>query len=159
MLKFLTIAFLALVSIATLPDTASAGPKQCIKNDSGTSLSVQFYLDGNKKKGNKNLTVGFEVCQNIGNDNKLAFATVKCNGCAWAEGAAKTAVIVAGTGAFGVCVVATAGECVAEIPLFVEATALAVSSIPPSFKGKLIVVPGYNKTTHINGNAFGLHIQ
>ena len=136
-----------------------AEAKQCIYNDSATSLNVTWYNgDGKKAKNasNSNLTFGYKAC--LTNKN-LGFATVKCNGCAWAAGAAKAAVIVGGTAAFGVCVVATAGECVFEAPLFAEGTAEAVRAIPPSFKGKLVVVPNRGKTTKISGNAFGLKVN
>lgn len=159
MMRFLTLAFLALAGLAALPGTASANSKQCVKNDSGTSLSVHFYgQNGEAYAKNTNLTYGFSVCHTV-SDGKSAYATVACNGCGWAEAAAKTAAIVAGTGAFGVCVLASDGECAAEWELFASGTAAAVESIPPSFKGKLVVVPGYNSTTHITGNAFGLHVK
>ena len=136
----------------------SAEAKQCIYNNSGASLKVTWYnskADKDKGASNDNLTVGFQACQN---NPKLGFAVIECNGCAWGEAAAKTAVIAVGAGAFGVCVVATSGECLMEGPLFVEATIEAVKAIPPAFKGKLVVVPNKGKTTKIEGNAFGLKI-
>lgn len=159
MVKFLALGFLALVSFAAVPTSARANSKQCVKNDSATSLSVRFYgQNGEAYAKNTNLTYGFTLCHTV-SDGKAAYATVACNGCAWAEGAAKGAVIAAGAGAFGVCVVATDGECLAEWEIFAEGTALAVKSIPPSYNGKLVVVPGYNGTTTITGNAFGLHVK
>jgi len=133
--------------------------KQCIYNNSGTSLKVTWYnASGKKDKGasNNDLTVWKQACQN---NDKLGFAKIECNGCAWAEAAAKTAIVVGATGAFGVCVVATGGECVAEAPLFAEATYEAIMAVPPAFKGKLIVVPNKGKTVKIEGNAFGLKVK
>jgi len=158
MMKYLTLALAALVSFVALPTSASANSKQCVKNESATSLSVHWYhQDGSKGPTNTNLTYGFELCHTV-TDGKPGYATVSCNGCGWAETAAKAAVVVAGSTAFGVCVVATSGECVMEGPGFAETTVEAVKSIPSSFKGKLVVVPGYNGTTNIKGNAFGLTV-
>ena len=136
-----------------------AEAKQCIYNDSATSLNVTWYNgDGKKAKNasNSNLTFGYKACLT---NKDLGFATVKCNGCKWAAGAAKAAVVVGGTAAFGVCVVTTGGECLAEFELFAAGTAAAVKAIPPSFKGKLVVVPNRGKTTKISGNAFGLKVN
>jgi hypothetical protein len=158
MMKYLTLALAALVSFVALPTSASANSKQCVKNDSATSLSVHFYDQaGNAGAKNTNLTYGVTVCHTV-SDGKPGYATVSCNGCGWAETAAKAAVVVAGSTAFGVCVVATSGECLMEGQGFTEATIEAVKAIPSSFKGKLVVVPGYNGTTYIKGNAFGLSV-
>ena len=150
---------LMLATISIGFSVKSAEAKQCIYNDSGTSLKVTWYNNkAGKDKGasDNDLTFGRKACQ----DNpKLGFAVIECNGCAWAEAAAKTAVIAGATGAFGVCVVATAGECLMEGPLFVEATILAVQAIPPHFKGKIVVVPNKGKTIKIKGNAFGLKVD
>jgi hypothetical protein len=160
MLKYFAIVLgLSMGLLFAGSDTAEAASKQCIYNDSATILKVTWYNpSGGKDKGasNDSLSYGFKACQ----DNKnLGFAVIECQDCTWAEASAKAGVIYGKNGAFGVCVFATAEECTENLEGFAEATAYAVSQIPPSFKGKMVVVPDDGKTQTITGSAFGLKVN
>jgi hypothetical protein len=160
MLKYFAIVLgLSMGLLFAGSDTAEAASKQCIYNDSATILKVTWYNpSGGKDKGasNDSLSYGFKACQ----DNKnLGWAVIECQGCGWAEASAKAAVILGGAGAYGVCVYQTKGECTGNLEGFAEATAYAVSQIPDSFKGKMVVVPDKGKTQNITGNAFGLKVK
>lgn len=160
MLKYLAIVLaLSMGLLFAGSDTAEAASKQCIYNESSTALKVTWYYpSGEKDKGASwdSLSYGFKACQ----DNKnLGFAVIECQNCTWGEASAKAAVIYGKNGAFGVCVFATAGECTENLEGFSEATAYAVSQIPPSLKGKMVVVPDKGKTQKITGNAFGLKVK
>lgn len=158
MLRYLAVV-LSLSLSALLGNSEAAQAKQCVYNDSGAVLNVTWYnANGHKDDGSSNssLSVGFQACQDNSN---LGFAQIQCNGCIWAEVAAKTAVIAGGAGAFGVCVIASGGQCTAASGIFVTATTQAVQAIPPAFNGKLVVVPNQGSTIKIGGNAFGLKVE
>ena len=158
MLKYISIILTLSIGLV-LTNSEAAEAKQCIYNDSATDLKVTWYnANAQKDHGasNDSLSFGYQACQNNSN---LGFAQIECNGCIWGEVAAKTAVIAGGAGAFGVCVIASGGECAAEVELFAGATAAAVEAIPPAFNGKLVVVPNKGKTVKIGGNAFGLQAE
>lgn len=157
MKKILAMSLLAFVAFAGFSGEAEA--KQCIYNDSGAVLKVYWYnANGHHDSNatNESLSFGFQACQ----DNKnLGFAEVKCSGCVFAEAAAKTAIIMGGSSAFGVCVIATEGGCAFMAEFAADAIYEAVQAVPPSFSGKMIVVPDRGKTVKIGGNAFGLKIE
>jgi hypothetical protein len=158
MFKYLTLIF-ALVLGTTFLSASEGNAAQCIYNDSATDLKVTWYNNNAHKdsgSSNNSLSLGFQACQNNSN---LGFAVIECNGCAWAEGSAKAAIIAAGIGAFGVCIVASGGECAAEFELFGAAVTEAVQAVPPAFNGKLVVVPDKGKTVKIGGNAFNLRVE
>lgn len=158
MLKYLTLIF-SLTLGSTFLSASAGNAAQCIYNDSATVLKVTWYnanADKDKNASNNSLSFGFKACQNNSN---LGFAIIECNGCAWAEGSAKAAIIAGGIGAFGACIIASGGECLGEFELFGAAVGAAVAAVPPSFKGKLVVVPDRGKTAKIGGNAFGLRIE
>ena len=160
MLKYLAIVLaLSTGLLFAGSDTAEAASKQCIYNESATALKVTWYNpSGEKDKGasNDSLSYGLKACQDHKN---LGWAVIECQGCTWAEASAKAGVIYGKNGAFGVCVFATAGVCTENLEGFAEATAYAVSQIPPSFKGKMVVVPNEGKTQTITGSAFGLKVK
>ena len=153
------ITILCLALLMAVGFTGSAFAKQCIKNESGAVLNVTWHnSEGKKDKNasNHSLSVGFKACQN---NKNLGWAEIKCSGCIFAEIAAKAAITVAGSVAFGVCTAATGGGCAMASPVFEVATQAAIMSIPPAYKGKMIVVPNKGKTAVVKGNAFGLKVN
>lgn len=155
--RLLLLPFLLIGALAGFSGEAAA--KQCIYNDSGAVLKVYWYnANGHHDHNatNESLSAGFQACQN--NDH-LGFAEIKCSGCIFAEVAAKTAIVAAGTSAFGVCVAATDGGCEFATEFFVDAIVEAVQAVPPAFDGKMIVIPDHGKTIKIGGNAFGLKVE
>lgn len=156
--RILTICLtLAALSIGFFATNAEAS--QCIYNNSGTSLNITWYNSQGKidnNSSNANLLFGQKACQNNSNQG---WATVQCNGCAFAEAAAKGSIIAASAGAFGVCVFTTGGVCAASLPGMAYATYQLVETIPPAFKGKLVLVPNLGNTIKVSGNAFGLKIE
>ena len=160
-MKALKALFMQGLLIAGLAFAASSPvmARQCVKNNSATSLNVQWYNQGGSPDRNASMDIvlaGKLACQN---NATLGFSTVSCNGCAWGPAAAKTAIIAGGVALFGVCVVATSGECVLNAPGFAADTVAAVKSVPRAFNGKLIVAPSAGKTVTITGTAFGLNVQ
>ena len=157
MKKVLVLSLLLLGALTGFPSAADA--KQCIYNDSGAVLKVYWYnSEGHHDSNatNESLSFGFQACQ----DNKnLGFAEVKCSGCVFAEAAAKTAIIMGGASAFGVCVIVTDGGCAFMAEFAADAIYEAVQAVPPSFSGKMIIVPDRGKTVKIGGNAFGLKVE
>lgn len=155
--EFLVLPLLLIGFIAGFSGEAEA--KQCVYNDSGAVLKVYWYNSQghhDSNATNESLSFGFSACQ----DNKnLGFAEIKCSGCIFAEAAAKAAIVAAGTSAFGVCVLATEGGCGFAAEIFADAVYEAVEAVPPSFSGKMIVVPDKGKTIKIGGNAFGLKVE
>ena len=155
--RLLLLPFLLIGALAGFSGEAAA--KQCIYNDSGAVLKVYWYNHNghhDHNATNESLSAGFQACQN--NDN-LGFAEIKCSGCIFAEAAAKTSIVAAGTSAFGVCLLATGGGCGFAGEIFADAVVEAVQAVPPAFDGKMIVVPDHGKTIRIGGNAFGLKVE
>jgi hypothetical protein len=155
--RFFALAFM-LMTFSIGFSVKSAEAKQCIYNNSGTLLKVTWYNgkgDKDKRAFNGNLSVMVQTCQE---NPKLGFAVIECEGCAWAEAAAKMAIIAGATGAFGVCAVGTAGECLMVGELFVDLTIEAVKAIPSHFAGKMVVVPNKGKTIRIEGPWLGLKV-
>ena len=151
---FFTLAALSIVFSATKAEAA-----QCIYNESATSLNVKWYNSQNKKDNNSsnaNLLFGQKSCQNNSNQG---WATIECNGCTFAEGYAKGAVIGAAIGGFGACVIATGGGCAVFGPGLAYGTLELVQKIPPAFKGSLIVIPNQGATATVSGNVFGLSVN
>ena len=155
--RMLLLSFLLIGSAFGFSDEAAA--KQCIYNDSGAVLKVDWYnANGHhdSSASNDSLSVGFQACQDNSN---LGFAQIQCSGCEFAEAAAKVAIVAAGTSAFGVCMVASGGGCEFAGEIFAEAVIEAVQAVPPAFNGKMIAVPDHGKTVRVTGNAFGLQVQ
>ena len=155
MQKALLVTAFTLFSLGAI--TAEA--KQCIYNNSGAVIDVQWLNASGKKDNNSSGTIGVwaESCQ----DNKnVGSAVIKTSGCEFALLAAQSAVFGGGQVAYGVCVVATDGGCSMAGGAFEAATEAAVSAIPSNYGGKLIVAPNKGKTTKIGGNCLsGLSVQ
>ena len=152
-------AVLCLTVIMSACISGSASAKQCIKNESGAVLNVTWHNAAGKNDNsasNHSLSVGFQACQN---NKNLGWAEVECSGCIFAELAAKAAVTIGGSGAYGVCVAVTSGGCVMAGGLFSAGTAAAVNAIPPAYNGRKILVPNKGKTIVVSGNAFGLKVK
>ncbi len=145
--------------------SALAKYKQCIKNNSGTSLDVRWKdLSGStsKQASNNNLTLGMTACKE--SENKLGYAVVSCNGCGLAKPMTVTAVgAIAGGLVILACAPASAaaGACVSLAgPLVVgAAVAAAQGNIPPSDQGKWVLMPDDKQTMVFEGTAFNLSIK
>lgn len=155
MQKLLLTAVFTLSSLGAI--TAQA--KQCVYNNSGAVIDVQWLNSNGKKDNNSSGTIGVwsESCQNNSN---VGSAVITTSGCVFALGAAQVAVFGGGQVAFGACVIATGGGCSMAGGIFEAATSAAISMIPSNYGGKLIVAPNKGKTTKIGGNCLsGLTIQ
>ena len=155
MQKPLLIAAFTLFSFGAI--TAEA--KQCIYNNSGAVIDVQWLNSKGKKDNNSSGTIGVwsESCQN---NSKVGSAVITTSGCVFALLAAQSAVFAGGQVAYGVCVVATDGGCAMAGGAFEAATEAAISAIPSNYGGKLIVAPNKGKSIKIGGNCLsGLKIQ
>lgn len=155
MTKFL--AVMALVFVSLFGTTAQA--KQCVYNNSGAVIKVQWLNANGKKDNNASGTIGVwsESCQNNSN---VGSAIIETSGCVFAELAAQAAVTAGGAGAYGTCLAVTGGGCSMAGGLFAGATAAAISAIPAQYGGKLVVAPNKGKTVKIGGNCLsGLTVQ
>jgi hypothetical protein len=135
--------------------------KQCIKNNSGTSLNVAWYNTAGKKhnaSSNANLTLGFTSCKES-NKSGLSYAVVNCNGCALAKPFAQAGIAIGGGVLLGACGAATAGQCLALAPEVAEAVVLTVQMIPNSDWKQRVVVPQDGQTIEFIGTAFDLRVK
>ena len=147
------------VFITSMFFSFGANAAQCIYNNSGTSLNVQWKNTAggiDKNASNSNLTVGQKACQNNGN---LGYAVIQCNACKFAANFTKAAVGVAGGVAIIACVAATAGECLLEAPALIAVVEEVVRAIPNGDQRHYVLVPNKGQTMQVKGNAFGLELQ
>ena len=165
--KKIRFIFSALIIFSSLgfSHSALAKYKQCIRNESGTSLDVRWKDTSgatSKQASNANLTLGMTACKE--SENKLGYAVVSCNGCGLAKPMTVTAVgAVAGGVVMLACIPATVAwaACVGMVgPLAVSTSvAAAATAIPSSDQGKWMLVPDDKQTMVFHGTAFDLSVK
>jgi len=160
MLSFVKSNFLKLFSAVVLSSvgllsSGTAMADQCIKNNSGAVVRVNWYeLNTTNKVKSAQIAVGDKSCKSA-----LGLAEIECVGCAFAEGGAKAAVIVGAGMIYGTCVAATGGLCLTGAEAIAALAEIGYEAIPDAFKGKLVVAPKQGQNISVKGNAFGLRLE
>lgn len=161
MLNFVKNNFLKLVSavvlssVGLLSSGSAMADDQCIKNNSGAIVKVNWYeLNTTNKVKSNTISNGEKSCKSA-----LGLAEIECVGCAFAEGGAKAAVILGGGIMYGTCVAATGGFCLAGAEVIAGLAEVGYEAIPDAFKGKLVVAPKKSQNISVEGNAFGLKLK
>ena len=143
------------LSSVGLLSSGSVMADQCIKNNSGAVVRVNWYeLNTTNKVKSAQIAVGDKSCKSA-----LGLAEIECVGCAFAEGGAKAAVIVGAGMIYGTCVAATGGLCLTGAEAIAALAEIGYEAIPDAFKGKLVVAPKKSQNISVEGNAFGLKLK
>jgi hypothetical protein len=149
------VSAVVLSSIGILSSGSAMADDQCIKNNSGAVIEVNWYeLDTTNKVKSNTISNGEKSCKSA-----LGLAEIKCVGCAFAEGGAKAAVIVGAGMIYGTCVAATGGLCLTGAEAIASLAEIGYEAIPDAFKGKLVVAPKKSQNISVEGNAFGLKLK
>ena len=149
------VSAVVLSSVGILSSGSAMADDQCIKNNSGAVVKVNWYeLNTTNKVKSTTISNGEKSCKSA-----LGLAEIECVGCAFAEGGAKAAVILGSGIMYGTCVAATGGLCLTGAEAIAALAEIGYEAIPDAFKGKLVVAPKQGQNISVKGNAFGLRLE